>query len=346
MTQNMITAWDIGGAHLKVAQCTQQGELRQVFELPCPLWQGIDQLEKAIDTAIQNLKQSAHVNAITMTGELVDIFPDRQAGVAAIIECVETRLNKHHCHIYAGAHGWLTPKEAIADWQHVASLNWHASAAYTASHVKQGLFIDIGSTTSDIIAIDAHLVQAKAYTDYQRQANSELHYTGVIRTPLIAIAHSVPFDNKTIRIAAEVFATSGDCWSITGQLNPNHIQDHSSDGQPWQKQDCIRRLARLLGTDGYNFPEQDWLALANWFTQQQSQQLQQACQNVLSHHNSVSPQAPIIGAGIGRFMAREFAEQLGSPYIEFGELTSPHSSQAADHAPAAAIALLACQQLS
>ena len=41
MTQNMITAWDIGGAHIKVAQCTQQGELRQVFELPCPLWRGI-----------------------------------------------------------------------------------------------------------------------------------------------------------------------------------------------------------------------------------------------------------------------------------------------------------------
>ena len=60
----------------------------------------------------------------------------------------------------------------------------------------------------------------------------------------------------------------------------------------------------------------------------------------------MSPQAPIIGAGIGRFMARECAEQLGSPYIDFGELTSPHSSQAADHAPAAAIALLACQQLS
>ena len=346
MTQKLITAWDIGGAHLKVAQCTQQGELHQVFELPCPLWQGIDQLEKAMGAALKNLKHAAHVNAITMTGELVDIFPNRQAGVAAIIECVETLLNDHHCQIYAGTHGWLTPKEACADWQNVASLNWHASAAYTANQIKQGLFIDVGSTTSDIIAIDAHQVQTQAYTDYQRQANSELHYTGVIRTPLIAIAHTVPFDNKVIRIAAEVFATSGDCWSITGQLDPNHIQDHSSDGQSWQKEDCIRRLARLLGTDAYQFPEQNWLTLAKWFTQQQAQQLQQACQDVLSHHNAITAQAPIIGAGIGRFMARECAKQLDRQYIDFSELTTPHSSQAADHAPAAAIALLASQQLS
>jgi uncharacterized hydantoinase/oxoprolinase family protein len=105
-------------------------------------------------------------------------------------------------------------------------------------------------------------------------------------------------------------------------------------------------LARLLGTDAYQFPEQNWLTLAKWFTQQQSQQLQQACQDVLSHHNAITAQAPIIGAGIGRFMARECAKQLDRQYIDFSELTTPHSSQAADHAPAAAIALLASQQLS
>jgi probable H4MPT-linked C1 transfer pathway protein len=346
MTQNMITAWDIGGAHLKVAQCTQQGELHQIFEIPCPLWQGIDQLEKAISTALENLSYVSHLNAITMTGELVDIFPDRQTGVAAIIRCVQTFLSDKNCHIYAGAHGWFNPKKACSDWQHVASLNWHASAVYTANHIEQGLFIDIGSTTSDILAINANQVQATAFNDYDRQASSELHYTGVIRTPLIAIAHHVPFNNQTIRIAAEVFASSGDCWSITGQLDPSKIQDRSADGLSWQKENCIRRIARLLGTDAGQFAEHDWLTLARWFTQQQTEQLQKACQIVLSHHPVISSQAPIIGAGIGRFIARQCAKQLGREYIDFSDLTTPSSPQAADHAPAAAIALLASQQLS
>jgi probable H4MPT-linked C1 transfer pathway protein len=346
MTQPIITGWDIGGAHLKVAQCTQQGELLHAFEVPCPLWQGIDELNKAVKTAQKKLICSTSINAITMTGELVDIFPDRQSGVDKIISGIQPFLSEGSCHIYAGEQGWLTPSEAKKQWRQVASRNWQASVSYSAQTVEQGLFIDVGSTTSDIIAIHNYQAQPVAFNDFERQAISELHYSGAIRTPLIAIAHTAPFDNKTIRLTAEVFATSGDCWCILGQLDPATIQDNAADGQPWQKSDCIRRLARLLGTDAHDFPEQQWQQLAQWFAQQQIMQLQQACQTVLANHSIISQQAPLIGAGIGRYMVQQCAEQLGKDYIDFSSLTNPSSPQAADNAPAAAIALLASQQLS
>ncbi len=346
MTQPIITGWDIGGAHLKVAQCTQQGELRQVVEIPCPLWQGIEQLQKAVKTAQVKLLQPTQFNVITMTGELVDIFPDRQSGVTEILDCIHLFLSEECCHIYAGDLGWLTPRQAKNQWQQVASRNWQASVTFAAGQVEQGVFIDVGSTTSDIIAIDNHQAQPKAFNDFERQAISELHYAGAIRTPLIAIAHTVPFDNKTIRLAAELFATSGDCWVILDQLDPTTIQDNTADNQSWQKPDCIRRLARLLGTDAHTFPEQQWHQLAQWLAEQQIMQLQQACQTVSANHPAIPKSAPIIGAGIGRFIAQECAKRLGKDYIDFSRLTEPSSSQAADHAPAAAIALLASQQLS
>lgn len=341
-----ITGWDIGGAHLKVAQCDQQGQLLHTIEIPCPLWQGIEHLQHAIQTAQQQLGAQQAVAAITMTAELVDIFADRQTGVSAILDCVTQFIPDEHCIVYAGEAGWLSPSQAKVQWQQVASRNWHASAVFSAKQVEQGLFIDIGSTTSDIIPIHNNQAIPNALTDFDRQANSELHYAGAIRTPLIAIAHQAPFAGKTIRLAAEVFATTGDYWCLLDQLDPASICDSSADGQTWQAQDCARRLARLLGTDAHHYPFEQWQQLAQWFAQQQIAQLLTACETVLSAHPSITANAPIIGAGIGRFIVKQCAKQLGRAYIDFSELTEPSSSDAADHAPAAAVALLACNQLT
>lgn len=345
MTQQIITGWDIGGAHLKVAQCTQQGELLQAFELPCPLWQGIDQLHQAMLKAKARIQDSQR-HAITMTGELVDIFPDRRSGVTGILNCVQQLLPAQNCAIYAAEQQWLSLAEAKTQWQQVASRNWQASATLAAQQIKQGLLVDVGSTTSDIIAIQNYQALPDAFNDFDRQANCELHYAGVIRTPLIAIAQEVPFADKTIRLAAEVFATSGDFWCLLGQLDPLTIQDVAADQQSWQKADCMRRLARLLGTDADAFSEQQWLQLAQWFANQQAMQLQNACQTVLDRHSSIAVDAPLVGAGIGRFMVQHCAKQMNRDYVDFSSLTTPKTKQAADHAPCVAIALLASQQLS
>ena len=343
--QSLITGWDIGGAHLKVAQCNQQGQLIRTIEIPCPLWLGIEHLQQAIKTVQQQLGSQQTLAAVTMTGELVDIFADRQAGVNDILDCISQFIPTECCIVYAGALSWLSISEAKEQWQQVASQNWQASALFTAKQVKHGLFIDVGSTTTDIIPIQKNQVITQALTDFDRQANSELHYAGVIRTPLIAIAHKVPFDGRTLQLAAEVFATTGDCWCLLGKLDPLSISDTSADSQSWQPQDCTRRIARLLGTDANNYPPEQWRHLANWFAQQQISQLLGACEAVLTANGSISAKAPIVGAGIGRFIVKKCAQELGRAYIDFSELIKPASVHAANHAPAVAVALLACDQL-
>lgn len=344
--QNYFSGWDIGGAHVKVARCDHTGKIIDVIQLACPLWQGIEHLKQAIQTIQAQLNNQDDITAITMTGELVDIFNNRQAGVQEILACVNNYISPDNIHVYAGDKQLLSSADAVSTWQHVASQNWHASANLVASSLDNALFMDIGSTTSDIIVIKDGKVCCQGFDDHQRQISRELLYTGAIRTPLIALANTAPFNGQLIGLAAEVFATTGDIWCLLELLNSSSILDSSADGKPWFKPDCAKRLARLLGTDAQNPQSQQWQQLSHWFAEQQIHQINNACLHVLSFHPDFDSKTPIIGAGVGRFIIKLCAQRLNRPYIDFSSLVNPSLAEAADHAPAVAVALLAQQQFT
>lgn len=344
--QSYFSGWDIGGAHVKVARCDNNGNIIEALQVACPLWQGIESLESAIQEIQKKLGNHNDLAAITMTGELVDIFENRQAGVSQILQCLESYISIDKISIYARDNVWLNSTDARVNWQLVASMNWQASAVFTSGLVTEGIFIDIGSTTSDIIPIKQGKVCTQGIDDHQRQLSRELLYTGAIRTPLIALVNEAPFDGQLVSLAAEVFATTGDCWCLLGMLEASSIQDNSSDGMSWQKEYCARRIARLIGKDTVEPLSNQWIQLAQWFTEQQVHQINNACLQVISNQIDISINAPIIGAGIGRFIAQMCAERLNRPFIDFSTLVSPNLSTAADHTPAVAVALLAQQQFT
>ena len=348
MNDSVITGWDIGGAHLKVAECDLTGKLQQVFQIPCPLWYGIDALHTAITDALKQLSPDARTGhaAITMTGELADCFPNRQAGVMAIVDAFSQHFPAEHTRIFAGNQTnkqsrWLMPSECTDNWSHIASRNWQASADYAAQHIENGLFIDLGSTTCDIIPLKHGHAAPQGFNDYQRQISRELLYTGTIRTPLIALANHAPFKGEDVGLAAEVFATTGDCWLLLNELSTDLIQDASADGQPWTRHHAAIRLARLLGTDADDPSDPIWVSLARWFAGTQSQLIIDAIKRVIEQSIHIDTNKIIIGAGIGRFITSDCAKQLDIPYVDFNTLTQSNSTDAADHAPAAAVALLA-----
>lgn len=342
----MISGWDIGGAHLKVARCDDDGNNLQVIQVPCPLWQGIEYLDRAIKIVFAELGNQHDLAAITMTGELVDIFSNRQAGVAEILNCVANHIKAKNIHIYGAQAGWLNIEQATQQWQMVASRNWQASASIAASHQQHGIFIDIGSTTCDIIALIKGKANPRGFNDLERQTSRELLYTGAIRTPLIALCRSAPFKGELVSLAAEVFATTGDCWVLLDKLNPESIQDRSADDKAWHPPFCANRIAHLLGTDAVQSQLQPWQQLAQWFAQQQCHHIINAILHVVSSHETLSSDAPIIGAGVGRFIVKMCAQQLNRPYQDFHDLLDISAAEASDHAPAVAVALLAQAQLA
>lgn len=348
MNTNNLTGfcgWDIGGAHLKIARCDQRGQLQQVIQIPCALWRGIEELETAMLQAVSLLNCQHDQHAITMTGELVDAFENRQQGVEKILDCIAGILPKASSHIFAGKRGWLTTQQAKVEWRSVASMNWQASAILAATHCNQGLFLDIGSTTCDIIPIINHEIQPEGLDDHHRQRSGELVYSGAIRTPLFTISGHAPLNGAHIPLAAEWFASSGDIWTLLGKLSETDIQDISADAKPWTEKHCRQRLARMLATDAMDASESQWQLVADWFADQQVQQISQACYQVLSKQVHITNEAPLIGAGVGRFIIKALAERMNRPYIDFSNFCQ-NLDAAAAHAPAAALALLAQQQLT
>src|SRR5258706_2864386 len=217
MPADVVLGWDIGGAHLKVAAVARKGRVVHVAQLPCPLWLGLDHLDRAISTALAQMPGGS-LDAVTMTGELTDFFRNRAQGVKSILVRFAKQVQADRSYVYAGPAGFLTPRSAMQKSDAVASANWAASAQLVASLLPDALFVDIGSTTTDLVPIRGATLQVRGFSDADRLACEELVYTGVVRTPIMAFANRIPFDGQWIPAMAEYFATTADVYRLTGEL--------------------------------------------------------------------------------------------------------------------------------
>ena len=336
-----IVGWDLGGAHLKLAVLDAGGGLQRVSQFATPLWQGLELLEQLVHDLAQRLPLAEYDHVLTMTGELVDLFEDREQGVAALADTVAAALPPGRLRLYAGPEGFIAPCQARARAHSVASANWYATAAWLAGRLPYGMLVDIGSTTSDILAFADGAVQHRGYTDRERLTSEELVYQGVVRTPLMAVVQRAPFRGEWLQLANEHFATVADVYRILGWL-PEHADLHASaDGRAKDITSSMRRLARMLGADLADADAQVWRDLANYIADRQIDTLALACQRQFSRlsHRAV----PLVGAGAGRFLVERLARRLDRRYIDIEELLGAAvipDTAAADCAPAVAVARL------
>lgn len=319
MTSKVTTVgWDVGGAHLKAALVDGDGSALAVLQAPCPLWHGLHELHAAMDNILARLNQSPDNHVVTMTGELVDVFSDRKQGVAQISSVMTARLGDA-TRFYAGSVGMVSSSEAASHAATIASANWLASAVFVAEKIGQGLLLDIGSTTTDLLLLSDSKPQNRGFTDGERMQFDELVYTGVVRTPLMALGTHVPFDGEWRSLAAEYFASTADVYRLTGELNDGEDMAETADSNDKTTADSARRLARMVGHDSEDAPEAAWIGLSRAFKQKQLNILKNAVLRCLSR-GLIDDSAPIIGAGVGSFLARELARQLNRKYIEVESL--------------------------
>jgi (4-(4-[2-(gamma-L-glutamylamino)ethyl]phenoxymethyl)furan-2-yl)methanamine synthase len=344
VTETLAIGWDLGGAHLKAAEATADGRIVAVWQVPCTLWRGLEHLTHAIDDIRPHLRHQGR-HGLTMTGELVDLFDNRQTGVERLTTVMARSFPDVEIKVYAGAEGFRPIAEVSRHWSTVASANWHGSAAFAASCRKQGLFVDVGSTTTDLVPFRDGRVEYSGYSDAERLVSDELIYTGVTRTPIMAIAQRVPFADVNQRVMAEHFATVADVHRLTGELPEDGDQHATPDGRGKSNVESARRLARMLGRDADPSNIGPWRQLAWHLSGRQSEMLREAADRILAR-GQLSREAPVVGAGVGRFLARRLADQLQRPYVDFCKLVTGEAQAtewAARCAPAAAMAVLAAR---
>lgn len=340
-TKSDTIGWDVGGANLKAIAIDRDGRVVRALQLPCTLWRGVAHLELAIQSALREIGRHDARHAVTMTGELADCFSNRSEGVTQILRTIAPMLQG--AQFYSKDSRLLTLEHALEAPLAIASSNWHASATYLAKQIDEALLLDIGGTTTDITPIGGGRVHVLGGDDHTRLANDELVYRGVVRTPLMAIANRALFRGSQVNVMAEHFATTADVYRLTGELADAADHSETADGREKTIEASARRIARIVGCDFEDADIAEWRELADFFTGEQLVRIAAACETALSR-NPIGRAAPIVGAGVGDFLARKIAVRLHRPYRDFASFTPSSPAWNPQCAPAFAVAWLLLQR--
>jgi probable H4MPT-linked C1 transfer pathway protein len=303
----LVIGWDVGGAHLK-ACLLRDGRVADVAQWPCPLWQGLDKLESALEQALARWPFAGEArHAVTMTGEMVDLFEHRQQGVERIAALIDAACPAPL--FFAGAAHWCRAADVAAHRAEIASANWLATAQHSALAVGgSGVLVDIGSTTTDLIAFRDGRVGTTSRSDAERLASGELVYHGAVRTPLCALARRIPWRGRELNVMNEFFATTADVYRLTAELDPAHDLHPAADGGAKDTAATQRRLARMIGLDARDAGDAEWLAFAQAWRAAQVEEIAGQLRRVIAA-SGLRGSIAVVSAGCGAFLAQDVVAQ-------------------------------------
>ena len=193
------------------------------------------------------------------------------------------------------------------------------------------LLIDIGTTTTDIIPLADGRPVARGLTDVGRLQTGELSYSGVKRTPVFALAHSVPFRDGYCPLAAELFATTLDVYLLLGGIAEDATDIETANGKPATKAAAYDRLARALCCDRDEVTFDEAVQIARFLADVQRQRLAGSLERVAARFET--PIETIIISGSGSFLARRLVAEnrrtTAARIVSLDDQLSPGIAEAA-----------------
>lgn len=318
---------DLGGAHTK-AVLVGEGGVKNSLLRYLPLWK---EREKLGGLLRELGGWGAEAVGVVMTGELADVFPSREEGVRELVGEVG-RVWKGA--LFLTLEGRLVGrKEALSRPLSVAASNWVASGLLVSRDFPDALFVDVGSTTTDLVPLVGGGVANLGCTDLERLRRGELIYTGVIRTPVPCVLREV----EGVGVAAENFSVMGDVYVLLGKLRPEDYSCETPDGRGKDPESCLRRLARSFCSDpeetGRGFLRRCALALHR----EQVRRVAEGMRRVAGRYGLDG--CPAVLAGVGRrILGREAAKRAGLGSVDLERI---YGKEAALMTPAFSMGVLA-----
>lgn len=312
----MILGLDIGGANTKAA--SSDGSFTESVYLP--LWKNAPL--RAVLSHFSDMEPEAV--AAVMTGELADCYQSKLEGIESIMAAVKQTFR---CPVHFwGVNGFLWK-----DSTELAAANWSASAALLGREIGDCLFVDMGSTTTDLIPIKGEPLAAK--TDYQRLARGELVYMGLLRTSLGALLPEARIRGDVVQISPELFAIAADAYLVLGEISADRYACDAPDGAGKDRAAALRRLARTVCADLDEIGAAGAMAIAEQARDRQFRALADAIEMQAGRHRL----SRLVAAGIGEQVIARAARFLG---METLQLSEKYGRRVSDVFPAYAVAKL------
>jgi probable H4MPT-linked C1 transfer pathway protein len=296
----MILGIDIGGANTKIA--SSDGKLVELHYLP--LWKNSKLPEALLDISMRLVPEKV---AVVITGELADCFPDKDAGLSYIIDAVNNAFKDAW---FLDSSGAFTKEKKRS----IAAANWMASALIVGRDFGNCIFVDTGSTTTDIIPIKKGKSLA-AVTDFERLRKSELVYSGALRTNLAAILDTVRVRGGDSRVSSELFAITADAYLVLGLISESDYTCDTPDGAGKTVLDAGQRLARVVCADLTEMGEEEVVSIAAQTLDKQVWNIADAIDDVAHRHKLKR----IVACGLGEFLVKRAANDLEFEIILMSE---------------------------
>ncbi|AMD17961.1 H4MPT-linked C1 transfer pathway protein [Methanobrevibacter sp. YE315] len=315
-----VAGFDIGGANTDLAVIDFDGDNIKSIEVDfayLPMWCKNDDLSRVLIELIENICPMSEIDAvgISMTAELVDAYDTKKDGVLDVVKkCEET----FDCPIaYVGIDGMLSKEEIEQTPLKAAAANWIATAQIATLISDNCIFIDTGSTTTDIIPIKDGKECAIGKSDFDRSATGELVYTGTLRTNLATFLDKIELNGKEYRVASELFAQTADVYTVLDLISEEDYVCDTFDGEGKSKMDCAKRIARVVCADLEMITMDDVVEISKFIHQKQVEQIADGLKQVVETQNLDL----IVTTGLGKdILDKKAAELLGLNVKSMGDI--------------------------
>ena len=304
-----VAGFDIGGANTDLAVVDfENGEIKniEVDFAYLPMWSNNDDLSRVLVELIEKICPLDEIDAvgISMTAELVDAYDTKKDGVLDVVKKCEETFSSPIA--YVGIDGMLSKEEIEKTPLKAAAANWIATAQIATLISDNCIFIDTGSTTTDIIPIKEGKECAIGKSDFERSATGELVYTGTLRTNLASFLDKVELNGKEYRVASELFAQTADVYMVLDLITLDDYVCDTFDGEDKSRESCMKRIARVLCADLDSLTKDDVIEIAKFTHQKQVEQIADGLKQVHETQNLDL----IVTTGLGKDILDKKAAQL------------------------------------
>lgn len=331
-----IAGFDIGGANtdLSVVEFDEKGNILNIKTDFCylPMWVKKDELSRTLLELLGPDIDEIDAVGVSMTAELADSYQNKSEGVLDISSRVMETFNLPVA--FVGLNGMMDYDAVGKNPLELAAANWVATVPLAAYMAPDCIFVDTGSTTTDIIPIKNGTECAKGRTDLQRLATGELVYTGTLRTNVATIVDKLPLGDDWVRTASELFAVTADVHLVLGNITREDYSSETPDGADNSWENSLLRLSRVVCGDMDLLSQDDVVNIAQFIYHKQVEQVAEALKEV-SERESIEL---VIATGLGmNIIGREAAKLLGLEVRTMEEILAKDDCMVA---PAVGTALL------